>query len=196
MISSECKIALICLGSNEESAWGDAMATVQKAMLKVGALSELPAKSSGLYETPAFPAGAGPDFVNAAMTIFTTLSPLALLEHLHRIEAAAGRQRVKRWGQRTLDLDLIAVGGEILPDAETYAYWRDLSLQDQLVETPSQLILPHPRMQDRAFVLVPLCDVAPDWRHPVLGRSVAQICADLPSAARAEVTPLIAPNAP
>ncbi|HEV8034019.1 2-amino-4-hydroxy-6-hydroxymethyldihydropteridine diphosphokinase [Yoonia sp.] len=196
MTSPECKIALICLGSNEESAWGDAMATVQKAMLKVGALSELPAKSSALYATPAFPAGAGPDFVNAAMAIFTTLSPSALLEHLHRIEAAAGRERTKRWGQRTLDLDLIAVGDGILPDAETYAYWRDLSLQEQMIETPSQLILPHPRMQDRAFVLVPLCDVAPDWRHPVLGRSVARICADLPLAARAEVTPLVAPNAP
>lgn len=196
MTSPERQIALICLGSNEESAWGDAMATVQKAMLKVGALSESPAKSSALYATPAFPAGAGPDFVNAAMAVFTTLPPSALLEHLHRIEAAAGRERTKRWGQRTLDLDLIAVGDAILPDAETYAYWRDLSLQDQLIETPDQLILPHPRMQDRAFVLVPLCDVAPDWRHPLLGRSVARICADLPLAARAEVTPLAAPDAP
>jgi 2-amino-4-hydroxy-6-hydroxymethyldihydropteridine diphosphokinase len=196
MTNPECRIALICLGSNEESAWGGALATVQKAMLLVAGLSEKPAQSSALYATPAFPKGAGPDFVNAAMAIFTTLAPADLLEHLHRIEAAAGRERTKRWGQRTLDLDLIAVGGMVLPDHATYAYWHDLSLQDQLVETPSQLILPHPRMQDRAFVLVPLCDVAPDWRHPVLGRSVAQIFADLPSAARAEVTPLIAPNAP
>ncbi|KQI71954.1 2-amino-4-hydroxy-6-hydroxymethyldihydropteridine pyrophosphokinase [Loktanella sp. 5RATIMAR09] len=196
MTKPECRIALICLGSNEESAWGGALATVQKAMLMVAGLSEKPAQSSALYATPAFPKGAGPDFVNAAMAIFTTVSPADLLDHLHRIEAAAGRQRTKRWGQRTLDLDLIAVGDMILPDQDTYAYWHHLPLRDQLVETPAQLILPHPRMQDRAFVLVPLCDVAPDWRHPVLGRSVAEICADLPSASRAEVTPLTAPDDP
>lgn len=196
MTNPECRIALICLGSNEESAWGGALATVRKAIHMVAGLSEKPAQSSALYATPAFPEGAGPDFVNAAMAIFTTLAPADLLEHLHRIEAAAGRERTKRWGQRTLDLDLIAVGDMVMPDHDTYAYWRDLPLRDQLIETPEQLILPHPRMQDRAFVLVPLCDVAPEWPHPLLGRSVAEICADLPLAARAEVTPLTAPDAP
>ncbi|MGJ8587219.1 MAG: 2-amino-4-hydroxy-6-hydroxymethyldihydropteridine diphosphokinase [Yoonia sp.] len=188
MINREYRLALIALGSNEDSVWGDALATVQKAMLEVGALSEMPPQCSAFYATPAFPKGAGPDFVNAAMAIHTTLSPEALLARLHQIEEAAGRARTKRWGQRTLDLDLIAVGDVVSPDVQTHAQWRDLSLEDQQIQTPDRLILPHPRLQDRAFVLVPLRDVAPDWRHPLLGRSVAQMCADLSDTACAEVS--------
>ena len=190
MINREYRLALIALGSNEDSVWGDALATVQKAMLEVGALSEMPPQCSAFYATPAFPKGAGPDFVNAAMAIQTTLSPEALLARLHQIEEAAGRARTKRWGQRTLDLDLIAVGDVVSPDVQTHAQWRDLSLEDQQIQTPDRLILPHPRLQDRAFVLVPLRDVAPDWRHPLLGRSVAQMCADLSDTACAEVSRL------
>ena len=65
-----------------------------------------------------------------------------------------------------------------------------LSEQDQRQHAPNQLILPHPRLQDRAFVLVPLADVAPDWRHPVLGHTVAEMVADLPDDEVAAVTPL------
>ena len=190
MINREYRLALIALGSYEDSVWGDALVTVQKAMLEVGALSEMPPQCSAFYATPAFPKGAGPDFVNAATAIQTTLSPEVLLARLHQIEEAAGRARTKRWGQRTLDLDLIAVGDVVSPDVQTHAQWRDLSLEDQQIQTPDRLILPHPRLQDRAFVLVPLRDVAPDWRHPLLGRSVAQMCANLPEAARAEVSRL------
>jgi len=121
MMNQEYRLALIALGSNEDSVWGDALATVQKAMLEVGALSEMPPQCSAFYATPAFPKGAGPDFVNAAMAIQTTLSPEALLARLHQIEEAAGRARTKRWGQRTLDLDLIAVGDTVLPDADRQA---------------------------------------------------------------------------
>lgn len=190
MISQESQIALIALGSNEDSVWGDVAATVQKAMLEVGALSQVAPQTSAFYATPAFPKGAGPEFVNAAMAIHTTLSPAALLAKLHQIEASAGRARTKRWGQRTLDLDLIAVGDTVLPDADGQASWRNLSLEDQQQVTPGQLILPHPRLQDRAFVLVPLMDVAPDWRHPLLGLTVTQMCAALSAEARAEVTRL------
>ncbi|MCK0096890.1 2-amino-4-hydroxy-6-hydroxymethyldihydropteridine diphosphokinase [Yoonia sp. F2084L] len=190
------RLALIALGSNEESVWGDARETVQKSMLAVGQLSEQSAKFSGLFTTPAFPAGAGPDFVNAAMAIFTKLSPADLLDQLHRIEADAGRIRTRRWGQRTLDIDLIAIADDVQPDAATHAYWRDLSLDDQQAMMPTELILPHPRLQDRAFVLIPLMDVAPDWDHPLLDLSVAQMCAALPSAAQADVVRLDGANTP
>ena len=103
-----------------------------------------------------------------------------MLQLLHRIEAEMGRERVDRWGTRTIDLDLLGVGDQVLPVINTQTYWRDLPPQIQEQTTPDQLILPHPRLQDRAFMLVPLMDVAPDWMHPVLGLSVAQMCANLP----------------
>lgn len=195
-MSAMSRIALVSLGSNEESDWGDARETVQKAMLAVGELSEKPPQFSSFYVTPAFPAGAGPDFVNAAAAIFTNLSAAELLGRLHRIEAAAGRTRTRRWAPRTLDLDLIAVADDILPDTETQAQWRNLSLADQQVLTPPEIILPHPRLQDRAFVLVPMRDVAADWTHPLLRRTIAQICDELPDAALAGVTRLNGDRSP
>ncbi len=185
---------LIALGSNENSAWGDAKETIQKAMFLVSRMSDAPPKLGGLFATPAFPAGAGPDFVNAGMAISSSWSAPEILAGLHEIEAEAGRQRTSRWGQRTLDLDLIAVGDLVLPDQDTHQEWRGLSLDAQQRIAPDELILPHPRLQDRAFVLVPLMDVAPEWQHPLLGLTIAQMCADLPNAMRSEVTRLTTPQ--
>ena len=190
------QLALIALGSNENSIWGDARETVQKAMLEVAALSRESAEFSGLFSTPAFPAGAGPDYVNAAMMIYVASPAHELLAQLHLIEAAAGRTREKRWGQRTLDLDLIAVGDTILPSDATHKHWRELPLAEQQTDTPAELILPHPRVQDRAFVLEPLQDVAPNWIHPVLGSSIAQMCDALPDQLCAEVVRLSDPHRP
>ncbi|MGJ8622880.1 MAG: 2-amino-4-hydroxy-6-hydroxymethyldihydropteridine diphosphokinase [Yoonia sp.] len=178
---------LIAFGSNKNSAWGDARKTVLTALEHVQGLAASPLACSPLYATPAFPEGSGPDFVNAVAAIETALSPADLLSALHRIEADAGRERLARWGARTLDLDLIACGGDVLPDHATYQRWHDLPLAEQMQRAPQDLILPHPRLQDRAFVLVPLCDVAPDWIHPVLGKTAAQLCAALPAADSASV---------
>ena len=91
---------------------------------------------------------------------------------------------------RTLDIDLLAMGDSVLPDAETHDRWRSLPAEAQIRSTPDQLILPHPRLQDRAFVLVPLADVAPDWVHPRTGQSVRQMLAALPQSDREAVKPL------
>ena len=144
-------------------------------------------KISSPYVTPAFPAGSGPDFVNAAAVFETNHLSRELLSLLHKIEHQFGRQRVKRWGQRTLDLDLIAYGDEVAPNSETYSIWRDLPLEQQLEKAPSELILPHPRLQDRAFVLVPLAEIAPDWVHPVSGLSVTEMLENLPESDRNQV---------
>ena len=145
---------------------------------------------SRFYATPCFPPGAGPDFVNAAVAVSGAPDPAALLQRLHRIEAAFGRTRMRRWGARTLDLDLLFQGDTVLPDRETQRLWRGLPAAERIRRAPDRLILPHPRLQERAFVLLPARDVAPDWRHPLLQRSVAEMCAALPPADLAAARPL------
>jgi len=78
----------------------------------------------------------------------------------------------------------------VAPDRATHDRWRELPPESRIAHTPDRLILPHPRLQDRAFVLVPLADVAPQWRHPVLAVTVREMLAALPPGALAEVVPL------
>lgn len=147
---------------------------------------------SPLYRTPCSPAGAGPDYVNAAAVLECPgeVDAASILQRLHRVEAHFGRIREQRWGMRTLDIDLIGLGDSVLPDAATQDAWRALPPEAQAKAVPDQLILPHPRLQDRAFVLVPLADVAPDWVHPRLGLTVRQMLDRLPAADRAAVRAL------
>ncbi|WP_386684366.1 2-amino-4-hydroxy-6-hydroxymethyldihydropteridine diphosphokinase [Loktanella sp. R86503] len=184
-------IALILLGSNTSSGNNLPRSFVlngrQQLLKALGIGADI---FSGLYSSPAFPAGIGPDFVNAAMAIRTTLPPADLLAILHKIEAEAERTREVRWGPRTLDLDLIGVGDAVFPDIAVQSHWRNLPAKRQGVEAPTELILPHPRMQDRAFVLVPLAQVAPDWVHPVLGQSIVQMRDALPASDLAEIRPI------
>ncbi|MFC7703106.1 2-amino-4-hydroxy-6-hydroxymethyldihydropteridine diphosphokinase [Plastorhodobacter daqingensis] len=183
---------LIAIGSNQP--WQDlgAAELVQEAIRRLGDIATR-VRPSALYATPCFPAGAGPDYVNAAVWIEAQIRPEDMLQRLHAIEQDLGRMRAGRWGMRTIDLDLIACGDRVLPDRDVWAHWRGLTPEDQQRCAPDRLILPHPRMQERAFVLVPLADVAPGWRHPVIGATVAQMLAALPATDRAEVRMLPQP---
>jgi len=146
--------------------------------------------SSRFFRTPAYPAGAGPDFVNAAAVLDMAASAPQVLAQLHAVEAEMGRTRDLRWGARTLDLDLIAAGDLVLPDLQTYQHWCDLPLETQKTTAPSELVLPHPRLAQRAFVLVPAREVAPDWVHPVTGQTISQMHDALPRALRHTVVAL------
>lgn len=162
----------------------------------VAAVAELAASRSRLravsrfFRTPSFPVGSGPDYVNAVVHVETDLSPEELLHDLHAIEARHARKREQRWGMRTLDLDLIDHGAKVVPNPGEYERWRSLPLDAQMNMAPEELILPHPRLQDRAFVLVPLCDIAPDWRHPVLRKSAKDLRDALPKTEIDAVIPI------
>lgn len=183
--------ALISLGGNVASTGGSVTATLIRA-------SEMIARSDGVrllcrsrwYRTPAVPAGSGPDFVNGAALVETVLAPEALLETLHGIEATLGRERSVRWAPRACDLDLLAFDDRILPDRETLERWMALDLGSAQSVVPARLILPHPRMHERGFVLVPLAEIASGWRHPLTGRTVEEMRDSLPADERAAICPL------
>lgn len=181
---------VIAFGANLQMGSMGLAETLQTAATALASDDVVLCAMSRLFASPCFPAGAGPDYVNAVAIFATTLTPQAMLAHLHAVEAVFHRERLQRWGRRTLDLDLLAAEDRVLPDPETQAYWRNLQAVDQSRLTPDTLILPHPRLQDRAFVLVPMADIAPDWRHPVLGLTVVQMLERLDTADIRAVTPL------
>jgi len=186
------KHALVAFGANLNFGDMSPKSTILAAIAELDRIGLPVTRLSTLYQTPCFPAGAGPDYVNAAavVTLRHGISATDILTCLHTVEAQFGRQRVQRWGMRTLDIDLLAIGESVEPDVETYLAWKNLLSEDQRRLAPDQVILPHPRLAERAFVLVPLADVAPDWRHPITGQSVAQMLAALPARDRAEVVAL------
>ena len=183
------RTAYIALGGNEASPAGPPARTILAALQELARDSVQLSAISRFYRTPAYPPGSGPEFVNAAACLTTSLSAEVLLARLHAVEARFGRERHGRWSARSLDLDLIGMEQEVSPDAATVQSWVDLPPDRQRREAPTQLLLPHPRLQDRAFVLIPLAEIAPAWRHPLSGLTVAAMVAALPEAAKAEITP-------
>ena len=154
--------AAIALGAN----LGDCRATLEGALAALDASPgvRLLARSRWYRSAPIGPPQ--PDYVNGCALLAVALGPEALLERLLATERRFGRTRGERWGPRSLDLDLLLMG-------------------DRRLNTP-RLTLPHPRLRERAFVLVPLAEIAPAWIDPISGRSVAELAAALPAALKGE----------
>ena len=123
--------------------------------------------SSWIETKPYGPVPQG-DFLNGVVEVKTQMAPLELLDFLHQLEAEAGRERVIRWGPRTLDLDIV--------------------FYDKVVYEDDQLIIPHVDMENRYFVLKPLSELAPNLRHPILGKTVSTLLNELGKAEENEHT--------
>ena len=189
-------LALVALGANLSSWAGPPHRTLTAALAAMPGQGLRVVALSRFWRTPAHPAGSGPDYVNAAAAVECGQGPETVLAALHRIEAEFGRVRDGgRWQARGIDLDLLAMGDLVLPDAATQDSWRGLPPDDQSRLAPDRLILPHPRLQDRGFVLAPLAEIAPAWVHPRTGRSVASMLAALGPESLEAMSPLFGETA-
>lgn len=153
---------LIALGANLPSRYGSAEETLCAAMKAMQTRGLSITACSRIWLTAPVPKSDQPFYRNAVAQVETALTAHTVLETLHEIEAEFGRVRSVRNAPRCLDLDLLAYHDMILTEDEG-------------------LSLPHPRMHERAFVLGPLCDIAPDWTHPVLQKTAREIYGALPA---------------
>lgn len=145
----------IALGANLPFEKGVPQSTLARVLQFLPSRGVELVRVSSFWTSPAWPDPKKPDYVNAVAQIATNMTSLKLLETLLDVETRFGRRRTERWDSRTLDLDLLDFNGDTLTD--------------------DNLTLPHPRMCERAFVLLPLAEIAPDWRHPVSGKSVSAL---------------------
>jgi 2-amino-4-hydroxy-6-hydroxymethyldihydropteridine diphosphokinase len=160
-------MAYIGLGAN----LGDPAGQLRQALAMLAALDEVEVvRVSTFYLNPPLGPPEQPWYVNAVAEVKTRLTPEELLRSLGRLETALGRVRGEHWGPRVIDLDLLLYDGEVI--------------------SAPDLVLPHPELHRRAFVLAPLAEIAPEAWHPVLHKSAAQLLAELDPADRAALKPL------
>ena len=151
-------VAAIALGSNLDSRWGDRDATLREAIGRVGGLGEVLSVSS-FYETTPVGYLEQPNFLNGAMLLRTSLEAPELMAGLLGVEAALGRVRTVVNGPRVIDLDLLLFGDGVIEQAG--------------------LVVPHPRLAERRFVLEPLCEIAPDMVDPRRKTTIREMLASL-----------------
>lgn len=165
---------LIGLGANLSSVYGGPATLLETALSVMPSFGITVRRLSSFYRTPAMARYIQPPYVNSVAAVETALPAAELLQALHRIEALFGRVRVTRWAARTLDLDLLDYHGRIITAQGPRGPEAGVG--------PLPMALPHPGIAERGFVLVPLQEIAPEWRHPVLGEGAARLIERLEAA--------------
>ncbi len=158
----EYKNVFIGIGSNQ----GDRKSCIFSALEEIRSFGDL-VSISGLYETEPFGSIEQSDFLNAVVQVSTALAPDELLTRLQHVEQRLGRVRKEKWGPRTLDLDIL--------------------IFDQLLLKSETLVVPHPGLSERLFVLVPLCEIASQYNVPGLNKTVEQLLKETPDGSRIEL---------
>ena len=160
-----CAVIYLALGSNLAGRWGSPEQTLDRAIDELDRLRVRTVARSRWYRTAPYGAVSQGDYLNGVIAVVTHLPPSALVSLCHRVERAAGRGRGVRWGARTLDIDLVAYHEVVIrpggrPGRRSTPSWH------------VPLEVPHRDLARRAFVVLPLAEIAPRWTHPVTGTSI------------------------
>ena len=155
------KMILVGMGGNLDSVFGSVYQTAEQAFVLLEQKECRVGRRSGWYKTAPVPVSSLPWYRTRVFTIETEKTAREVLEILLSVEAELGRVRTVRNAPRVLDLDLLAY-------------------HDEIIDAPPELIVPHPRMHLRAFVLYPLQEIAPNWVHPKRGQNIAEMIENLP----------------
>ncbi len=147
-------ISYLLIGGNE----GDRPAHLAAARAEIAASAGPVLQSSSIYETAPWGKAGQPDFLNQALEISTHLDASSLMKTMLRIEEGMGRRRLEKYGPRIIDIDIL--------------FFNDAFIRE------AGLVIPHPEIPNRRFVLTPMEEIAPSWRHPVLNKTIAELLAD------------------
>ena len=172
---------VVVLGSNLPSKFGNSSETLKKCMDEIRSYSAIQCLlESNWYISSSFVDEREPKYVNVGILLNTNLKPIDLLNYTSGLENKYERKRERRWEPRTCDIDILLCDQLILPNKTHFRKWLKLDFSDQIEISPNELILPHPRLQERAFFLKPLNDLQPDWIHPFLGMKAKEMLDSLP----------------
>ena len=172
---------IIVLGSNLSSEFGSSTEILKKCVGELKSFQPIQSLvESKWYLSSSFVDNSEPRYVNVGIRFCTNLKPKELLNFTSDLEIKYGRKRQRRWEPRTCDIDILLCDQLILPSKQYFKKWLNLNFSDQIRLVPDELILPHPRLQDRTFFLKPLNDLQPEWIHPFLKVKAKEMLDSLP----------------
>lgn len=183
---------IVALGANLPGPFGAPEDSVRHAIDALSSGDSKVIHAGGLFRSPAYPVGNGPDFVNTVVAVRSG-DVAAFLDRAFAIETAFNRDAERaagRWAPRSIDVDIIAIGSEVRPDPDTHARLRAREPHARVL-SETGLVIPHPAMQERAFVLKPMAFIAPDWRHPALDRTALELASACAQEALDAVQPMV-----